>query len=158
QVAGWDLKDAPVRPAEGALLDDDIVAKVQGMHLDVGVGEGAEPTAEEPDAGCLACAAQPAWCPEDDLVREHAGKSIEVMGIKGLGSLIEGLAYGHCHARSLALVAPRSLQGSHPGLFSSKQRGELTPPLDAKRGVGPRPVALDGLERYVQLLGNLAVG
>jgi len=47
----------------------------------------AEPTAEEGDAGRLACATDPAWRPEDNLVGEHGGEPVEIMGVEGLGLL-----------------------------------------------------------------------
>src|SRR5262245_19284372 len=56
-------------------------------------------------------------------------------------------------------AAPRrSLEGRHPRLFLAQRGGELRPPLDPERPVGPREMALDGLDRHVERVGDLAVG
>ena len=70
---------------------------VKIMDLDVRVGEGVKPAAEELGTGRLSCAGHPAWRPQDDVVGERVGKAGEVMGIEGFRLLVERLAYGHCH-------------------------------------------------------------
>ena len=62
-VAGRAVQDAVVRSGEGAFLDGDVAGDVQGVNLDVCVGEGAPPAGEELSARGLAVAADPpgAW-------------------------------------------------------------------------------------------------
>src|SRR5262249_14710068 len=45
-VPGRAVEHAVVRPGEGAFLDGNIAGDVQGVNLDVCVGEGAEPAGE----------------------------------------------------------------------------------------------------------------
>jgi len=96
-VAGRAVQDAPVGPGEGAFLDGDVAGHVQGVHLDVRIGEGAEPGREEPRAGRLALAAYPAGRMEDDIIGQHAAEPVDVVGVKRLRSLHERLVHGHRH-------------------------------------------------------------
>src|SRR6266545_134570 len=50
-----------------------------------------------------------------------------------------------------------SLEGWHPGLFSFEDLGQLAAAFDPELGVRTREVTLDGLERHIQLVGDLAV-
>src|SRR5262245_23861578 len=51
----------------------------------------------------------------------------------------------------------RSLEGGHPGFLAFQNPGELSSAFDAQLRVGAREVAFDGLERHVQLVGDLAI-
>jgi len=61
------------------------------------VGEGAEPAGEELGTGRLSLAADTARRVVGNVVGEHAGEPVDVMGVKGVGALLERLAYGHRH-------------------------------------------------------------
>src|SRR5262245_8337316 len=50
-----------------------------------------------------------------------------------------------------------SLQGAHPGLFAGERRGQLAAALDRELAVDAGEVALDRLQRHVQLVGDLPV-
>jgi hypothetical protein len=56
-AAGWGMQDPIVGSGEGAFLDGDIADNVKGVHVDVRVGEGAEPACEELGTRRLALAA-----------------------------------------------------------------------------------------------------
>jgi hypothetical protein len=58
-VAGWAVQGAVVCAGEGAFLDGDIAGDVQGVDVDVCVGERTEPVGEELGAGFLSLAADP---------------------------------------------------------------------------------------------------
>jgi hypothetical protein len=70
--------------------------------------EGTEPAAVELDTGHLAVAAHSAWRLEDDVIRKHFGKPVEVVGVEGVRPLLERLARGHRHMNLL-----RSVTRSH---------------------------------------------
>ena len=82
-VASRTVQGALVGSGEGTFLHGDIADDVQGVNLDVYVGEGAEPAGEELSAGRLPLAAHPAWCAEDDIVGEHAGEAAEDQLVTG---------------------------------------------------------------------------
>src|SRR5215469_9019771 len=93
-VAGWAVQDTIVRSGEGPLLNGDLAGDVKGVHLDMRVGEGADPAGEKLGTGRLSLAADPARRVVGDVVGEHAGEPVDVMGVKGLRALLERLAYG----------------------------------------------------------------
>ncbi len=94
------VQGAPVGSGEGAFLNGGIAGDVQGVHLDVRVGERAEPAGEELRTGRLSVPAHPAWRGEDHIVGEHAGEPVDVVGVKGFCPLRERFAYGHRHPKS----------------------------------------------------------
>src|SRR6516164_2208847 len=96
---------ASVGSREGALLDGDVAVHVQRVYLDVRVGERAEPAREELGAGRLAPAADPAGRLEDDVVGQHAGEPVDVMGVERLRSPYERLLRGHRHRSPLPRVS-----------------------------------------------------
>ncbi len=81
-----------VPSSTGNIIDD-----VQAVDLDVRVGEGDRPAAIELGAGRRSLIAHPARRSEDDVVREHLGEPVEVVGVERLGPLLKSLAYGHRH-------------------------------------------------------------
>src|SRR6516225_9998186 len=100
-VAGWAAQDAVVCSGKDAFLDCDIAGDVEGMDIDVGVGEGTEPAGEELSAGRLSLAGDPAWRAVGNVVGEHAGEPVDVMSVECVGALLERLAYGHRHRSPL---------------------------------------------------------
>src|SRR5262252_802689 len=61
---------------------------------------------------------------------------------------------GRRHGGAAAIA---SLEGRHPCLFFAERRGQLAPTGDLELGVGAREMALDRLERDVELVGDLAI-
>src|SRR5690349_21488888 len=76
-VAGGGVEDAVVGAGEGSFFDGDVVDDVQAVDVDVGVGEGGEPAAEELDAGLFAAAPDLAGRLEGDVVGEYVGEADE---------------------------------------------------------------------------------
>src|SRR5437764_14847769 len=77
----WDFahrafEHAVVGACERALLNSDVADDVKTVHIDVGVGEGAEPAAVEFDAGCLAVAVQSTRRLKDDAISEYFRKAV----------------------------------------------------------------------------------
>jgi len=68
-VPRWGVQDALVGAGEDALFNGDAVDEVNVVDLDVSVGEGGEPAAEEFGTSCLPLAAHPTGRLEDDVVR-----------------------------------------------------------------------------------------
>ena len=60
-------------PGKGALLDGDIAVDVKAVER-------------------LSLPAHPARRAEDDVVREHVGEPVDVMGVEGFRALLESLA------------------------------------------------------------------
>src|SRR5689334_14462442 len=90
--AGWwdvtsrGVQDAVVGPAECAFLDGDVATDVDAVDLDVPVWESGQPAAEELGASRLSLAAHAAWCLEHDVVGEHLGEPVDVVGVEGFSS------------------------------------------------------------------------
>src|SRR6185437_2705401 len=103
-VAGRAVQGAIVGAGENALLHGDVAGDVHRVDVDVGVGEGVPPAGEELRAGGLPLAAHPARRTVGDIVGEHAGEPVDVMGVEGVRALLEHLAYGHCHRDLLQQV------------------------------------------------------
>jgi hypothetical protein len=156
-----------VRAGKRPFLNGYIVDEVHGLDVHARIRKGGEPTAEERGAGRLSHALDPARRLEDDIVRKDLGKSVDVVGVEGIGSPFKGLARSHCHwiLPRIVQYGPKgragknpSLEGWHPGFFSVEEFRQLVAPLDAELGVRTGEVALDGFERHVQLVGDFSVG
>jgi hypothetical protein len=83
----WDVacrivEDPVVGPSESALLDGNIINDMQAVDLDVRVGEA---TNQLPSIGRPTfLTAHPARRSEHDVVRQHLGEPVEIMGIERL--------------------------------------------------------------------------
>jgi hypothetical protein len=96
-IAHRAFEHAVVRACESALLDGDVVDDVKEVHVDVRVGEGAEPAAVEFDAGCLSLPAQSTWRLKNDVIREHFRKPVDIVGVEGFRAPLERLACRYRH-------------------------------------------------------------
>src|SRR5262249_2492772 len=109
--------DAVVGPSECAFLNGDVVDDVDAVDLDMRVGEGRKPVAEELGAGRLSLAAHPSWRREDDIVCEHLGEPVDVMGIECIRPLLEDLARSH-HPQEPPLWCGKSFLKSPASVWS----------------------------------------
>src|SRR5215472_8075785 len=91
------MKNAKLSTGERALLHGNIVDNVQVVHVDMRIGEGAEPATEELNTGRLSLAAQATRRLEGDIVRERFRKSLDVVCVEGFRPPFEGLSHGPRH-------------------------------------------------------------
>jgi hypothetical protein len=98
-------KNATVRTCECAFLYCDIIQYVEAMDLDVRVRKGDKPAPIELHTGRLSLAANPRRL-EDDVVREHRRKSLDVVSVESVCSFLEN--FSRSHERNMAYAMNRS--------------------------------------------------
>ena len=77
------MEDTVVCAGESAFLHGNVINDVKAVHVYMRVGESTQPATEELDTGRFALAAHPTRCLEDNIVREHSRKSIDVVSVEG---------------------------------------------------------------------------
>src|SRR6516164_7853919 len=119
-VAGA-MEDTVVCAGESALLHGDVINDVKAVHVYMRVGECTQPATEELDTGRLAFAAHPTRCLEDNIVRKHSSKSIDVVSVEGLRPPLERFPNRHRHGNPpLVTALPSSVSAKIDGFCGTQ--------------------------------------
>src|SRR5215471_9150090 len=110
-IAHRTMQDALMRSCESTLLDGDVAADVEVVHVGVCVRKGLEPAAVEPDTGRLSFPAHPARRVKGHIVGEHAREPVKIVSIEGVRPSLESLAYGDRHEEPPSL-SMKTVRGS----------------------------------------------